>query len=163
MNDIEEVSIEWESSGYSVLKNLKASILGIFTEFIDNSIQSYKNDKDKILKSDPNYCLEIKINIFEDEIIIQDNAGGIDEKNFSRALKPANRADDTKGLNEFGLGMKYAAVWISNEWELISSAYGENIERSVVFNYNDVVRKNLKKLPTKKFKLIKTITILKLY
>lgn len=150
MNDIEEVSIEWESSGYSVLKNLKASILGIFTEFIDNSIQSYKNDKDKILKSDPNYCLEIKINIFEDEIIIQDNAGGIDEKNFSRALKPANRADDTKGLNEFGLGMKYAAVWISNEWELISSAYGENIERSVVFNYNDVVSKNLKKLPTKK-------------
>ena len=45
MNEIEEVSIEWESSGYSVLKNLKASILGIFTEFIDNSIQSYKNDK----------------------------------------------------------------------------------------------------------------------
>ena len=149
MNQINEVSIEWESSGYSVLKNLKASVLGILTEFIDNSIQSYKNDKSKILKSNPNYCLEIKINKFDDEIIIQDNAGGIDEKNFIRALKPANRADDTKGLNEFGLGMKYAAVWISNEWELISSAYGEDVERSVVFNYNDVVSKNLKKLPTK--------------
>ena len=149
MNQINEVSIEWESSGYSVLKNLKASVLGILTEFIDNSIQSYKNDKNKILKSNPNYCLEIKINKFDDEIIIQDNAGGIDEKNFIRALKPANRADDTKGLNEFGLGMKYAAVWISNEWELISSAYGEDVERSVVFNYNDVVSKNLKKLPTK--------------
>lgn len=155
MNEIKEVSIEWESSGYSVLKNLKASILGILTEFIDNSIQSYKNDKDKILKSNPNYCLEIKINKFDDEIIIQDNAGGIDEKNFIRALKPANRADDTKGLNEFGLGMKYAAVWISNEWELISSAFGEDVERSVVFNYNDVVSKNLKKLPTKLKKVSK--------
>ena len=100
MNEIEEVSIEWESSGYSVLKNLKASILGIFTEFIDNSIQSYKNDKSEILKSDPNYCLEIKIDKFEEEIIIRDNAGGINEKNFLRALKPANKADDTTGLNE---------------------------------------------------------------
>ena len=80
---IKDVSIRWESSGYSVLKNLNSSLLQIFCEFIDNSIQSYKNDKDKILKSNPNYCLEIKINIFEDEIIIQDNAGGIDEKNFS--------------------------------------------------------------------------------
>ena len=150
MNEIEEVSIEWESSGYSVLKNLKASILGIFTEFIDNSIQSYKNDKEKILKINPNYCLEIKINTFDDEIIIQDNAGGINERNFMRALKPANKADDTSGLNEYGLGMKYAAVWISNEWELISTAIGENVERTVVFNYNDVIEKNIKKLPAKR-------------
>lgn len=150
MKEIEEVSIEWESSGYSVLKNLKASILGIFTEFIDNSIQSYKNDKEKILKINPNYCLEIKINTFDDEIIIQDNAGGINERNFLRALKPANKADDTTGLNEYGLGMKYAAVWISNEWELISTAIGENVERTVVFNYNDVIEKNIKKLPTKR-------------
>ena len=49
--------------------------------------------------------------------------------------------------------MKYAAVWISNEWELVSSAYGEDVERSVVFNYNDVVNKNLKKLPTKRKKV----------
>ncbi len=152
MNEIEEVSIEWESSGYSVLKNLKASILGIFTEFIDNSIQSYKNDKNEILKINPNFCLEIKINTFDDEIIIKDNAGGINERNFLRALKPANKADDTTGLNEYGLGMKYAAVWVSNEWELISTAIGENVERSVVFNYNDVIEKNIKKLPTKRKK-----------
>ena len=147
MDKVKNVSIEWESSGYSVLKNLNASIVGIFTEFIDNSIQSYKNDKEKIKKTNPDYRLKIKIKRIGDEIIIEDNAGGIDEKNFYRALKPANKADDTKGLNEFGLGMKYAAVWLSNEWELISSAFGEEIERRVVFNYHDVVTKNLKDLP----------------
>ena len=43
MND--NVSIEWESTGYSVLKNLNASVLGIFCEFIDNSIQSYREKR----------------------------------------------------------------------------------------------------------------------
>ena len=41
----DNVSIEWESTGYSVLKNLNASVLGIFCEFIDNSIQSYREKK----------------------------------------------------------------------------------------------------------------------
>ena len=79
MDKVKNVSIEWESSGYSVLKNLNASIVGIFTEFIDNSIQSYKNDKEKIKKTDPDYRLKIKIKRIGDEIIIEDNAGGIDE------------------------------------------------------------------------------------
>ena len=48
MKEINEVPINWESSGYSVLKNLNASILGVFCEFIDNSIQSHKNKKGNI-------------------------------------------------------------------------------------------------------------------
>ena len=149
MENIKEISIQWESSGYSVLKALPASILGIFCEFIDNSIQSSKQQRDNILKIEPNYKLRIDIDYNGNEIIIQDNAGGIDEYNFVRALKPANKADDIKGLNEFGLGMKYAAVWISNEWELISSAIGEDVERSVIFNYHDVIKNNIEKLPCK--------------
>ena len=77
MND--SISIEWESSGYSVLKNLNASVLGIFCEFIDNSIQSSKQQKDNILKIEPNYKLRIDINYNGNEITIQDNAGGINE------------------------------------------------------------------------------------
>ena len=38
MDKVKNVSIEWESSGYSVLKNLNASIVGIFTEFICDGI-----------------------------------------------------------------------------------------------------------------------------
>lgn len=148
-NKDNSVSIEWESTGYSVLKNLNSSVLGIFCEFIDNSLQSYKEKKNEILKFDPNYRLKIDISYDDREIVIKDNAGGIDSKNYLRALKPANRADDTTGLNEFGLGMKYAAVWISNEWELISSAIGEEVERSVLFDYEKVITENLKTLPFK--------------
>lgn len=142
-----KVSIEWESTGYSVLKNLNASVLGIFCEFIDNSLQSNRDKKDEILKIEPRYKLKIEINYDGDQISIIDNAGGINKRNFDRALKPANRPDNFDGLNEFGLGMKYAAVWISNEWELVSTAIGEDVERRVVFNYDKVVSQNIKELP----------------
>lgn len=148
MND--NVSIEWESTGYSVLKNLNASVLGIFCEFIDNSIQSYREKKEVLKAVNPDYKLRIVIDYDGNEISIEDNAGGIDEKNFERALKPANRPNNTKGLNEFGLGMKYAAVWISNEWELISTAIGEDQERRVLFDYEKVIKNNLKELPFQK-------------
>ena len=61
MDKKNEISIEWEASGYSVLKNLNASILGIFSEFIDNSIQSFNNDKELIKKYDEDAQLIIKI------------------------------------------------------------------------------------------------------
>jgi len=143
----ENAPIDWESSGYSVLKNLDSTILSMFCEFIDNSIQSSSNDKAELLKINPHFKLTIDIFWTGKEIVIQDNAGGIDKENFQRALKPANKPINTNGLNEFGIGMKYAAVWVSNEWELKSTSYKEEIERTVVFNYNDVVNKNLKELP----------------
>ena len=65
-----------------MLKNLDASILGMFCEFIDNSIQSYRNTKDEIKKFEPNYRLKIDLNYNGLEIEIKDNAGGIDIDDF---------------------------------------------------------------------------------
>ena len=149
MSDVKKlksVSIEWESTGYSVLKDLDASILGVFCEFIDNSIQSYRDDSEEIKINDPDYQLKIDLIKTDSEIIIKDNAGGIDVDNFERALKPANRPKNNKGLNEFGIGMKYAAVWISNNWVLKSKSYKENVKRTVTFDYEEVINNNLKSL-----------------
>ena len=146
VRNLNSVSIEWESSGYSVLKDLDASILGIFCEFIDNSIQSYRDEKEQIKLFEQDYKLKIDLIFTGQEIIIKDNAGGIDTDNFERALKPANRPKNNKGLNEFGIGMKYAAVWVSNEWVLKSKSYKENLERTVLFNYYDVINNNIKSL-----------------
>ena len=143
---LEAIPIDWESTGYSVLKDLEASVLGIFCEFIDNSIQSYRDDSDAIKLKEPNYQLKIDLIKTGTEIIIKDNAGGIDTDSFERAMKPANRPKNNKGLNEFGIGMKYAAVWISNEWVLKSKSYKEKVLRTVTFNYEDVVNNNLKSL-----------------
>ena len=147
MPNTNTIPISFKTSAYGILKHLNATILGVFCEFIDNSIQSYLNDKIKIHQIDPNFKLKIKITYDGDEIVIRDNAGGIDANNFDRALKPGGKALNTEGLNEFGLGMKYAAVWVSNEWQLTSSAIGETVERSVIFNYKKVTEQELEVLP----------------
>lgn len=146
MRKLDKVPIDWESTGYSVLKDLDASILGIFCEFIDNSIQSFRNDSELIKSFEPDFQLKIDLIKTDSEIIIKDNAGGIDIDNFERALKPANRPKNKEGLNEFGIGMKYAAVWISNKWVLKSKSFKENVQRTVTFDYQEVVSNNLKSL-----------------
>ena len=141
-------NIRFGPGAYSILKNLPGSLVGIFSEFIDNSIASYTKNKNALEKiHGKDFRLRIDIEKFDDEIIITDNAAGINEKNFQRALQPANKPEDTEGLNEFGMGMKYAAVWISNEWELHSSAIGEYVKRSTKFNYDEVTSKGLEELP----------------
>jgi cell division protein FtsB len=149
MDNIKKTApITFGPAAYSILKNLPGSLVGIFAEFIDNSIASYIKNKDILEKlNGKNFKLKIRIDKFNDEIIITDNAAGINEKDFQRALQPANRPEDTSGLNEFGLGMKYAAVWLSNEWELHSSAIGENISRQTIFNYEKVINDQLESLP----------------
>jgi len=143
---INKVSIRWKSAGYSMLKNLNTSVLSVFCEFIDNSIQSYRDNKEKLLKIDPKYKLRITITYNKEEIRIKDNAAGINEENFKRALEPANTPADTTGLHEFGMGMKYAAVWIGDEWELKSSAIGEKIKRRTLFDYNIVTTQDVEEL-----------------
>lgn len=147
-NKPKTTNIRFGPGAYSILKNLPGSLVGIFSEFIDNSIASYSKNRD-ILEEihGKDFRLKIVIEKFDDEIVITDNAAGINENDFQRALQPANKPEDTQGLNEFGMGMKYAAVWISNEWELQSSAIGETVKRRTVFNYDEVTNKGLEELP----------------
>lgn len=133
---------------YSILKHLPGTVVGMFSEFIDNSLASYikfKHELETIHGKDFKLC--IKIEDINGEFIISDNAAGINDKDFVRALQPAVKPDDVSGLNEFGLGMKYAAVWLSNEWELRTSAIGEKFQKSTLFNYNEVISNQLVSLP----------------
>jgi hypothetical protein len=148
MENKKSTPISFGPGAYSILKNLPGSLVGIFCEFIDNSIASYIKNKEKLEKIEGTaFKLKIIIEKLEDTIIITDNAAGINERDFQRALQPANKPEDVSGLNEFGMGMKYAAVWLSNEWELHSSALGENVKRQTIFNYDKVIHEQLESLP----------------
>jgi hypothetical protein len=148
MENKKTTSISFGPGAYSILKNLPGSLVGMFCEFIDNSIASYIKNKEKLEDIEGgDFKLKIRIEKLEDTIIITDNAAGINERDFQRALQPANKPEDVSGLNEFGMGMKYAAVWLSNEWELHSSALGENVKRQTIFNYDKVINEQLESLP----------------
>ena len=59
----------------------------------------------------------------------------------------AHTPDDNTGLNEFGMGMKTAALWLGEEWSVESTAIGEGVSRKILFDLNSVMANELKSLP----------------
>ena len=142
------------SPGVGIIKIFKALNYEpwfALAEYVDNSIASYFLTKDQIRKINPNYILKINIDInpVDSSITITDNAGGIDRSKYEYAFRAAEIPDDTTGLNEFGMGMKTASSWLANKWTIITTAFGEQIERTIQFNVNEVVENNIQELIAK--------------
>src|SRR5574344_1495692 len=113
MKQINKVSIALKPSVYSTFRLLVNTVSFTLGEYVDNAVQSYLNNKDRLLAIDPNYKLEVRIIVdwTAKNISIIDNAAGIDTENYERAFEPAHIPLDATGLNEFGMGMKTASVW----------------------------------------------------
>ena len=149
----DKMSIRFDSSAYVLLKIIPGKIWFVFAEFIDNSISSYIQNRKELEKlNGPNFKLTIELSYSkgEDKITITDNASGIDEKNWIRALEPGNIPENNKGGNEFGMGMKFSAVWLCNKWKLESKNINESFERSVNWNYQNIINNKLEDLPFNK-------------
>ena len=137
---------------YSVLKNLDYKPWFALAEFIDNSIQSFYSKKiySELKKINPNIKCKIFINISRNTITISDNAGGITQKDFPRAFRPASAPADASGLSEFGMGMKNAACCFSPLWEVNTKPLGEEEEKKITFDVEKVRIDNLTSLNIKR-------------
>jgi len=144
-----KVNIRPNVSMLSVLKFLEYETWFALAEYVDNAIQSYQNNEKKLkqLHGD-DFQLEviIEINDSESKIIIRDNAGGIEETNYARAFRAAEIPKDTKGLSEFGMGMKSASCWFSDLWSVRTTALGESFEKTVKFDMNEIVEDKIEEL-----------------
>jgi len=152
---IATVDITIGANMYGRISDITNTPSHVLAEFVDNAIQSYIDNKEELLAQDQNYKLEVEITFEWDpeddnrasRVTIRDNAGGIGKDNFVRAFKLAHTPDDNTGLNEFGMGMKTAALWLGEEWSVESTAIGENVTRKIVFDLNSVMANELKSLP----------------
>lgn len=139
----------------SVLKHLNYKPWYALAEFVDNAIDSYQKDYDKIIKvegKDFVLKVEIEINSYDKKIVIKDNAGGIHKKEFSRAFRTAELPPDTSGLSEFGMGMKSASCWFTNYWEVRTKAINDQKESTISFDINKIVKDKLEELEIKEKK-----------
>src|SRR5271155_2428310 len=90
----------------SVLRHLNYKPWFAMAEFVDNSLQSYLQNCEKLreLHGDE-FRLNVEIEVERSDrvrIKIRDNAGGIAASDYVRAFRPAALPIDRSGLSEFG-------------------------------------------------------------
>ncbi len=134
----------------SILRHLNYKTWFALAEFVDNAVQSYLANKERLeALHGPDFRLKVDITIepaAPSRIVVRDNAAGIALQDFPRAFRPAAIPPDRSGLSEFGMGMKSAACWFAPRWSVRTKALGEAAERAVRFDVAKIVRDQLEEL-----------------
>ena len=97
------------------------------SEFVDNSLHSFMNNKKELSKIGITKC-EVRISIVDnrsgEEINIHDNSGGIHTNDFERLLSLGVMKEKCETqLSEFGMGMKTASIWFGKLIEIETKHY----------------------------------------
>ncbi|MBC6405230.1 MAG: ATP-binding protein [Rhodospirillales bacterium] len=115
-------------------------------EFVDNSTQAYFNSRDELdprLKEEGER-LEVRITYDRNtaSLRIADNSIGMSYEELDRALKIGKPPPNTSGRSQYGMGMKTAACWFGEGWEIVTKRLGENVEHSVFIDVSKVASGN---------------------
>src|SRR3984957_309268 len=134
----------------SVLRHLNYKAWFAMAEFVDNSLQSYLQNREKLERLHGKaFRLKVEIEVEradEVRIRIRDNAAGIATADYARAFRPAELPSDRTGLSEFGMGMKSAACWFAPQWKVRTSALGEPVEKTITLDIDTIVRGAIEEL-----------------
>ena len=140
VNDNFFVDVSPEMQLYKILQRQSYDIGTALAEFVDNSIQSFV-DKNKAIKSidgsDASLKIGIRIDTKSEQIIIEDNAGGINRENFQKAIRMGHEkgTDPNSGsLSVYGIGMKSSAIWFANKWSIETSTLGSREKLKATFD-----------------------------
>lgn len=145
MSNIEKYDVSVGSGIISVFQSQSYKLERVMAEFIDNSLQSFLDHED-VLKEiiDGNQCV-VDIKWDDNKITIKDNAFGMSQEEFGRALKLKSfnpRANEKDRLSVYGMGLKYAAVYLGNTYKITSTMYGESKERTATIDVPTFERDN---------------------
>jgi len=151
-----KINIRPTTSVYATYKHIKYSPWTAIAEFVDNSTQSYFDNKQRLEAT--KYWKGIKVEIYyttkngkPDSLVIKDNAHGMCFEDFKRAIildsrpKQANRG-------EFGMGLKTAACWFGSNWSVDSIELGSGIRY-----YTEVDVNSLHKYPKEEIEVTEEV------
>ena len=152
---MEKVHIRPGVGMYSLFPHMNYKPWFALGEMVDNSIQSYFKNRDRIreLHGD-DFRLQIDITFSQGQnsmIVVEDNAAGIAANEVARAFTPAAPPLDKSGISQFGIGMKSSATWYSHHYVITSSALGEEISRRVTFDIEKIITSEIEELPIETF------------
>lgn len=154
IQSIEAVNISIGANMYGRFEDLTNTPSNVLAEFVDNALQSYRDNKEELHSLNSDYRFTVSIEFIRDaagkeiqEIRVSDNACGISMQRYQTAFMPAKTPENNMGLNEFGMGFKTAACWLGEVWEVKTKALGEAEERTIHFDLNQVTTNDLNSLP----------------
>lgn len=115
-------------------------------EFVDNSTQSYFDHKQALDEAYQREGERLAVRIVYDKdngvLRIADNAMGMSHEELERAMQVGVPPANTTGRSQYGMGMKTAACWFGNTWEVITKKLGEPNEYRVHVDVNRVAGGN---------------------
>ncbi|MDG0889247.1 ATP-binding protein [Paracholeplasma manati] len=129
---MKKLNIRPDTGVYGTYKRISYEAWTALAEFVDNSTQSYYDHKIELQETKYWKYLSIEIEYIEnslsgDELVIKDNAFGMEYLDFQRAIILDRPPMKTSGRNEFGMGLKAAACWFGNLWSVETTALGSNM------------------------------------
>lgn len=138
------VNVSPDMGMYHLLRSQGYEPAYALAEFVDNAIQAHFSRPRAKKKDGP---LQVEIDIFSDHygdpskrnsIRIRDTGPGITKARLSDAMKPAHPSP-TKGLSEFGIGMKAAAVWFTDTWSLSTIPSSDKVHLQLHFDLPELI------------------------
>lgn len=139
MERIEKASIKIDTSFYSDLGRMSINTDESLKEFIDNSTTSFEDHRHELENIGEKVC-KVHITWTDDEIIIWDNAYGMNKNDFHRALKLNSKSDNysQNSRGQYGIGLKYAAVNLGKWYSIESTEYNSNERYYSVIDVEDL-------------------------
>jgi len=135
--------------GYDVIRSYKRLAYTpwhAFAEFVDNSTQSYFNNKKALdsayLKEGKKLAVYLEYSKADDLVRISDNAMGMSYEELSHAVVIGRPPAIASGRSQFGLGLKTAASWFGNSWSVRTKKLGEAEEHLVQITVEEVASGN---------------------
>lgn len=140
-----KLNIRPDTGVYGTYKRLSYEAWTALAEFVDNSTQSYYDNREKLRSTKYWRGLEIQINYYEDrvngdELVIIDNAYGMNYSDFQRAIILDRPPLKTTGRNEFGMGLKAAACWFGNLWSVETTELGSNVKYKAEVDIDNLIK-----------------------
>jgi Histidine kinase-, DNA gyrase B-, and HSP90-like ATPase len=139
---VSEVQVEIGPETIRSYKRLAYETWWAIAEFVDNSSQSFINNRtilEDALKVEGR-SFEVLINYDRDngEMRITDNAMGMSLDEITRAVRIGLPPEDATGRHEFGMGLKTAACWLGDVWSLRTTKLGDGNEYTIEFDVERV-------------------------
>ena len=131
------IHIEIGLNAIASYRRMSYEIWYALAEYVDNSTQSYANNKAELDVAYAQAGEELEVRITyerqgSDPVLrIVDNAMGMNYQELEHALKVASPPAISTGRCKYGMGMKTSSCWIGNRWLVTTKKLGETNEYTV--------------------------------